>query len=77
MLYTAVWAKNFFAAVHQHPHVCGQSVCMKFFSRWIYTLKDLFLGIFNFKNGFPDLKKTLVPIFMHSAALVFMWQPSF
>jgi len=33
MLYTAVWAKNFFAAVRQHPHICGQSVCMKFFSR--------------------------------------------
>jgi len=42
---------------------------------WIYTLKDSFLGIFDFKNGFPDLKKTFVPIFMHSAALVFMWQP--
>jgi len=47
----------FFAAVRQHPHICGQSVCMKFFSRWIYTLKDSFLGIFDFKNGFPDLKK--------------------
>jgi len=38
-------------------------------------MKDSFLGIFDFKTGFPDLKKTLVPTFMHSAALVFMWQP--
>jgi len=35
-------------------------------------MKDSFLGIFDFKMGFPDLKKILVPIFMHSAALVFM-----
>jgi len=41
------------------------------------VLKDLFLGIFDFKNGFPDLKKTLVPIFMYLAAQVFMWQPIF
>jgi len=34
------------------------------------------LGNFDFKNGFPDLKK-LAPIFMLSAALVFMWQPIF
>jgi len=33
MLYTAVWAKKIFAAVRQHPHICGQSVCMKIFSR--------------------------------------------
>jgi len=74
MLYMAGWAKHFFAAVHQHPHICGQIVCMKVFSRLLYTLKNSFLGTFYFKKGFPDLIKNLVPIFMHSAALVFMWQ---
>jgi len=33
MLYTTAWAKKFFAAIRQHPRICGQSVCMKFFSR--------------------------------------------
>jgi len=31
MLYTTVCAKNFFAAVRQHPHICGQSVYEIFF----------------------------------------------
>jgi len=69
MLYTTVWANKFFAAIRQHPHSCSQNVCINFFSRSIYTLKDSVLSIFYFKNGFPDLKNTLVPIFMHSAQL--------
>jgi len=37
--------------------------------------EGLIFGYFRLQKWIPRPKKTLVPIFMHSAALVFMWQP--
>jgi len=56
MLYTTVWAKIFFAAVRQNPHFCGQSMCTKFFSRWIHP-EGLIFGYFLLQKWIPRPKK--------------------
>jgi len=56
--------KNFLQTFADSPYLRPKYVHEIFFKMNLH-LKDLFLGIFDFKNGFPDLKKTLVPIFMY------------
>jgi len=49
--------KKFFSSRSPTSSYLWSKRVHEIFSRWIYTLKDSFLGIFDFKNGFPDLKK--------------------
>jgi len=46
MLHTTVWTKKFFAAVRQHPHICGQSVYMKVFFKMNLHPEGLIFGYF-------------------------------
>jgi len=57
MLHTAVWAKNFFVAICQHPHICSQSVCMKFFFKMNIHPEGPNFGYFLFQQWYPRPKK--------------------
>jgi len=57
MLHTTVWTKKFFAAVRQHPHICGQSVYMKVFFKMNLHPEGLIFGYFWLQEWIPRPKK--------------------